>query len=385
MITRVQIRNINSIDYCDIDFQKSKYKYLNNMIYQDKLVNPIAFYGGNGSGKSSFLEAIAALVTLMLDEPTNFSSFIPNRLNITQHIKNIAKNNGEKLNDEFATKLLEEIKSSVTLFFEIKENLYEYFLETSLAGYISNETLTANGNLIFKRGKTSYSYLNKNVKISESLYPTLRRLSMDNYEDNHIIDVFEFLSNFGYIDANNGARVLKATIEKDYRDLIAEKSSLIREILSQYREFPLYNFLSKPNNDGKKEYYIQLDIGDEPLTLPYEYMSSGMLNQSVLLSTLLSLPTNGVLIIDEIEDALHPLTVLDFIKVAQERNIQLIFSSHNTYLLQKLRPDQIFFANWNNGYSTYKKLSDIYPNIREVNNIEKMYFSNMFEEDIKNG
>ena len=55
MLTRVQISNINAIDYCDIDFQKGKYKYLENMIYQDKLVNPIAFYGSNGSGKSSFL------------------------------------------------------------------------------------------------------------------------------------------------------------------------------------------------------------------------------------------------------------------------------------------------------------------------------------------
>ena len=91
-----------------------------------------------------------------------------------------------------------------------------------------------------------------------------------------------------------------------------------------------------------------------------------------------------MLFIDEIEDALHPLTVLDFIKAAQKKNIQLIFSSHNTFILQHLRPDQIFFANWKNGYSTYKKLSDIYPNIREINNIEKMYLANLFDEDIKN-
>jgi AAA15 family ATPase/GTPase len=267
----------------------------------------------------------------------------------------------------------------------LNENLYEYLLETSLGGYISKETLVVNNNLIFKRTKTSYCYNQKKVKIAESLYPTLRRLSMDIYEDSYITEAFEFLSNFGYLDATNRTRALKATVEKDYRDLIVEKSPLIKEILSQYREFPLYSFLSKPTSDGKKEYFIQLDAGKETMILPYQYMSSGMLNQSVLLSTLLSLPSNGVLLIDEIEDALHPLTILDFIHVAQERNIQLIFSSHNTYLLQKLRPDQIIFANWKNGYSTYKKLSDIYPNIREVNNIEKMYFSNMFEEDIKNG
>lgn len=44
MLTRVQIKNINAIDYCDIDFQKSKYKYLENMIYAGKVVNPIAIW-----------------------------------------------------------------------------------------------------------------------------------------------------------------------------------------------------------------------------------------------------------------------------------------------------------------------------------------------------
>ena len=175
------------------------------------------------------------------------------------------------------------------------------------------------------------------------------------------------------------------SVERDYRDIMVEKSATVKSILSQYREFPMYSFTSRVNDEGRKEYRIELETSNGSLTLPYQIMSSGMLNQSVLLSTLLSLSQNSVLFVDEIEDALHPITILDFIKVAQERNVQLIFSSHNTYLLQKLRPDQIFFANWKDGYSTYKKLSDIYPNIREINNIEKMYFSNMFDEDIKNG
>ena len=33
MLTRVQISNINAIDYCDVNFQKGKYKYLENMVY----------------------------------------------------------------------------------------------------------------------------------------------------------------------------------------------------------------------------------------------------------------------------------------------------------------------------------------------------------------
>ena len=65
MLTKVQIKNVNAIDFCDVDFQKGKYKYLDNMIFRDKLVNPIAFYGSNGSGKSSFLKAILTSLKLM--------------------------------------------------------------------------------------------------------------------------------------------------------------------------------------------------------------------------------------------------------------------------------------------------------------------------------
>ena len=122
---------------------------------------------------------------------------------------------------------------------------------------------------------------------------------------------------------------------------------------------------------------------DAQMVLPLSQISDGMLNTSVLLSIILSLPENATLVVDEIEDALHPLTILDFFKVVKEKNIQLIFSSHNTFILQQLRPDQIFFANWKDGFSTYKKLSNIYPNIREINNIEKMYLSNLFDEEIK--
>ena len=385
MLTRVQISNINAIDYCDIDFQKGKYKYLENMIYQDKLVNPIAFYGSNGSGKSSFLNVFLHLLRLLTSDPQNMAPFRINRVYAVHQIKVLGENANKPLTDAAIDESLIAIPSSVKLFFELDVNEYEYYIETSLKGCITKESLFANGVLIFERDINSYDYKNKKNQIAESLYPSLRRIATDNQEDEHITKAYGFLSGIGYVDAAKRDIFFKDVVERDYRDIIVEKSSIVKSILSQYQEFPSYNFMSKLNNEGKKEYYIQLETDDGYINVPYYLMSSGMHSQSVLLSTLLSLPQNSVLFVDEIEDALHPITILDFIKVVQERNIQLIFSSHNTYLLQKLRPDQIIFANWKKGYSTYKKLSDIYPNIREINNIEKMYFSNMFDEEIKNG
>jgi len=385
MLTRVQISNINAIDYCDMNFQKGKYKYLENMVYQDKLVNPIAFYGSNGSGKSSFLKAILYLLRLMLFEPQKASPFVVNRLNVTKQLNKLHGTPERPLTEAEINDSLDSITSFVKLFFEINLDEYEYYIETSVKGCITKEYLSVNSKSIFVRDIDSYQYKQNETSLAESLYPSLRKLAVDNQEDKYITTAFSFLSGMGYIDAVKHNCYFKDAVERDYRDIIVEKSAMVKDILSQYQEFPIYNFVSKLTDDGKKEYRVELKTNEGAVSIPYQLMSSGMMSQSVLLSTLLSLPENGVLFVDEIEDALHPITILDFIKVAQERKIQLIFSSHNTYLLQKMRPDQIIFANWDNGYSTYKKLSDIYPNIREINNIEKMYFSNMFDEDIKNG
>ena len=167
-------------------------------------------------------------------------------------------------------------------------------------------------------------------------------------------------------------------------DFLVENSDNVYNILKKYKEFPLYKLEKITTNTGETKYFINLKMQSTVEKIPMNLMSDGMYNNSFFLSTILTLPKNSVLIIDELESALHPLTIMDFINIIKEKNIQLIFSSHNTFILQKFRPDQIFFANWHEGFSTYKKLSDIYPNIREVNNIEKMYLSSLFDEDIKN-
>ncbi len=383
MITRVQIKNINAIDYCDVDFEKSKYKYLEDMIYNERLVSPVAFYGANGSGKSSFLKAFASLLVLLTKGPEEFQVFTPNQLNI---FRLATKLYGER---EWSSEELHNVlchsRSSILIYFELGGRKYEYFIEIATANYITEEHLSVDGDRIFVRKENGYEYKGKMIEAEPSLFPTLRRIAKDEIgEKTRVVEAYDFLSNMAFVDANKREYLFKAVLEKRYKDVLVEKSDEVVEILKKYREFPLYDIFSTTAQDGSKSYYVNMHIENDTFLLPYEFVSSGMKNQSVMLSMLLSIPENSVLFVDEIEDALHPLTILDFLKIAQQKHIQLIFSSHNTFILQKLRPDQIIFANWKNGYSSYKKLSDIYPNIREVNNIEKMYLSSLFDEEIKN-
>ncbi|HIU44681.1 MAG TPA: AAA family ATPase, partial [Candidatus Enteromonas pullicola] len=64
MLEKIIIKNVNSIDVCELDFTKGNYRYLEENVKGD-IVNPIAIYGHNGSGKSSILNAMAHFIGMM--------------------------------------------------------------------------------------------------------------------------------------------------------------------------------------------------------------------------------------------------------------------------------------------------------------------------------
>ena len=90
MLKKIFIENINSIGKCEIDFEKGNYTYLPNRVMGD-VVNPIAIYGHNGSGKSSFIDAIAHFVFLLNAPLDVLQPFIVNNINFEILEKNQKK------------------------------------------------------------------------------------------------------------------------------------------------------------------------------------------------------------------------------------------------------------------------------------------------------
>lgn len=374
MLTKIEIKNIKSIDNIVIDFQKAKYQYLTEMIFKERNVNPIAIYGKNGSGKSSLLIALCSVTNLLTVEKERLAPFGPNNINLyNDYLKNNKK--------EFASSN-EQTKSSVKLKFVLDELEYEYYIETAFE-CITKEHLKVSSKVIFTRSKTLLKYNHNEEKIEKTFYSSLRKLANEIEVDKNIDMAYNFLSNISFIDPANKIYMCKGYSNKNPFDILVDKSSEVKTLLKKYNDFPLYNIVSQVDPIlGQKQYFYNYDFNSQ-IFLPIANLSSGMFKNSLLLSTVLSMPKDGVLIVDELEHALHPMAILDFLNVVKEKNIQLIFSSHNTFILQHLRPDQIFFAYWKEGFSKYSKLSDIYPNIRQVNNIEKMYLSNLFDEEIE--
>lgn len=381
MLKKITIENINSIGRCELDFKKKSYKFLEDNILED-LVNPIALYGHNGSGKSAVLKAIQNLIYLMTLPIDNLMPFVVNNFLYEEFAADVQ--NGKKADKN-------KLIGKICLEFTLNDLEFTYFLSTSrFDNSIPLEYLKCNQEDVFIRknqteiiGEKKYIIQNRSL-----LLPSLRSLASSEVNNDKIQLAFAFVSSFAFVDlprqhAITGFVSSKSLIGISTLDLLVNKSLEVKEILKNYKEFPIYDIVKKEstqNTNGLPQsgYYLAFE-GKQDSLLPIQMISDGMMNQSVLLSILLSLPENTVLFIDELEQALHPTAMISFLGVIKEKKFQLVFTSHNTHILQHLRPDQIYFAKWKNGFSEYKRLANIYPNIREINNIEKMYLANVFD------
>lgn len=384
MLKKVIVTNVNSIGRCEIDLEKGNYKFLNENI-KDNVVNPLAIYGHNGSGKTSFFMAIDYLLHLMIDTPNVLIPFIVNDF---------------KYKDYFSgNKDMSLITGKIELYFSVNKNEYEYIIATSSFKEIVEERLKVNQTIVFDRTKTNYKYNDKlsSINLNDSkLIPLLRKLAASEIDNLYIQESFNFITSISVVYTNriNGRHGFATSLrlkESNVLDLLTTKADDVKKIIDKYKDFPSYRIVKEKNININETattainagYFVEFIINGKIRKLPIGFISTGMLNQSVLLSTILSLPKSSVILIDELENALHPSTIQNFLHFAQTRDIQMIFSSHNTNILQSLRPDQIYFAHWKDGVSKFSRLSVIYPNIREVNNIEKMYLSSVFDEVIK--
>lgn len=374
MLNKLIIKNVCSIDECVIDFKKNKYSFYEDNVIGD-CVNPVALYGHNGSGKSAVFKAVKTLIALQTTSVDFLFPFIVNQFELVKY---------QKLKNENL------LIGSILIDFDIGNQNYVYYLSTSRKNIIPLESLQKNGEFIFKYENGSIMYKEKEYPLDQNiskLVPALRILASREIEDSDILSSYNYISNFTFVDLPLQSSMMPFVSSKLFSnisrfELMSQKSKEVRELLKEYEEFPLYD-IKKEDSDSlmgnnMQQYKVYMD--DIPdVGLPIEMMSEGMKNQSLLLSILTSLPNDSVLFVDELEQALHPSTIISFLNVVKKKNVQLLFSSHNTHILQHLRPDQIYFAKWEKGFSKYYRLSKIHPNIREINNIEKMYLSNTFD------
>lgn len=131
--------------------------------------------------------------------------------------------------------------------------------------------------------------------------------------------------------------------------------------------------------------------------LPFQKESAGTNTLFMLGALILKALENGsTIIFDELDTSLHPILTSTLIQlfhspISNPKNAQIIYTTHETYLLDKnlLRSDQIWFADKNEFGETDIYAAQDFKGIREDISFEKWYLAGKFNaiphiEDIEN-
>ncbi len=174
----------------------------------------------------------------------------------------------------------------------------------------------------------------------------------------------------GYSIVDNTKEMLKAQIPEDiYKSIVSDllkmkeskKGDSASIILRGPREFFI---LKLDEDDNLVSETLQFSHKTSSSTFGIDEESDGTTRLMDLMTVLLDKRDEAVYVIDEIDRCLHPqLTtrfVLDFLYLAERRNIQLIVTTHESSLLdfEILRKDEIWFVNKEEGVSQLYPLED---------------------------
>lgn len=344
---------------------------------KDRFLRVASIYGANGSGKSSFLEALSFVKELV---EISFSNQPGDVIQYSTH------------------KLAPDGESIFTMQFETQGQRYAYGFSIQ-QGNVKDEYL-----YYFPKNKKTKIFERTQLTVSSgSQYRTVFSLAKKAIKDNRL-----FLS----VAAN-----LSECAEVESAFLFIKEDIVF---YTENNNWGLYSFHTYLENEKiyqrSLNFLKKLDTGivgfkpmieERPLDLPYlpsevlnkyseieldavvdySIFKVGLEEESTGIKKLISIigpiidviDTNKVLIFDEMETGLHETIAREIVKVflqqKGEHNPQLIFSTHDTSLLDAnlFRRDQIWFTELNQ----MERATQLYS-LAELKNVRKI-------ENIKNG
>jgi AAA15 family ATPase/GTPase len=346
MINKIKVKNYKSIyKEIELDFNKSQINYLNNYVTNNNLINPVVLYGDNSSGKSCFLEAFKTIHILMSVDISNVDN-----LNYFDYHRYLGKPG-----EEIIIELELNIRGREYLYRVTGFNFDEIGLEELY--YQDVELLNCDGN-IYK-------------------YSKLRELA-NSTDNKHIKSVYTYLSKIHYMSLEG---IKNSNLNKNSIDMLMINQAKINELLELIiTDYKPIKFMTEHLIDGSR--FLKYKELNNNVELSYvTHMSNGMKKLINLLNFLIDVPNESTVIIDEVENMIHPVNLIKLIETFNSLfNIQLIVSTHNTTLMTNLRPDQIYLVRIHQHNSYIKRLNSIYPRIRNIHNIEKLYYNGVINE-----
>ena len=335
-----------------------------------RLLNSAAIYGANASGKSNILKALNTLIayinTLNIDVDDNIPYYEPFELDKSC----LSQPSIFKLSF-----ILEGIMYEYQIAFdslEVHHEQLDYYPNKRQANlFVRTKNEVKRGAYFQDKRKFSTKALTK--------YPYLSKVAREEHEQ--MQKIYEYLKTYSVFSANN-TFVSSSFIRHHLNKLLQQDEKLKKKLDKLIRiadtHIEKVNFKEKNVNfefddevpDAIKDFIISDNKYE--LLASHKTFRDGLLEgetsfpffQKESMGTitlyglgaliLLILHTGDILVVDEINNSLHPKLCKFLIKLfhhplTNPRNAQLIFASHETTLLDRelLRKDQIWFTEKN--------------------------------------
>ena len=400
MVLEIRIGNLFSIkDEITIDFRAANIKSANAKALADNIftendtdiLKTIVIYGSNASGKSNIIKAIRFCNAMVFESHKHNESTVYN----FQPFKfNGYDNKPSNYFIRFISEGIEyEYSFSFTRLKIITESLYYYPKGRITKIFTRDER-------IGKTKKEKYSFgdqIKRPMDVAENTSEKTLYISRASQMDREIAkEIFVYfhskfilqyvgfgISTIETLSNQNKQQLIEAlkiadsdiidvkikTLKKPGKNISADLTSMtlkVEDVVQDHLQIKTYHkaspdiafdFLSEESQGTIKLFFIMLTILDV-------------------------VKNNKVLLIDEIEDSLHPKIIEYIFNIFRSgEKAQLICTTHNTKFLdlKKFRKDQIFFANKNEDGSTDLYSLYDYSDFRDTMDLEKAYLQGRFD------
>ena len=273
--------------------------------------------------------------------------------------------------------------------FKFRSSVLEYTYEKKDAEYVIRESIKIDGKKIIKNDSGTCSVelngsenLNlENWDSSISLVKYVYANTVLDKEDKNclvFIKFMKFVNQMLWISSTEGLKAIGfVTNTGDVFEQICNMENGIQDLEDFLREVNLpFHLVVKDKGEGKKVY---CRVGEKEVAFA-PLMSSGTKSLVFLFLWYLQRENISFIFIDEFDAFYHTdLSVAVIRKLMEEKNTQVVFTSHNTDIItnELLRPDCYFILD-DNRIQPFCSLTD--KALREAHNLQKMYKAGAFHD-----
>lgn len=400
MVLEIRLSNFFSIkDEITLDFRAASIKSANARTLSDNVfkfedlnvIKTMAIYGANASGKSNIINAIrfchAMVINSHVHNENVIFNFQPFKFSGYEHkpstyfIRFVTSG----IEYEYSFSLTRQKILTESLFYYPKGRITKIFTRDERLGKTKKDKYSF-GDLIKRPFDVAENTSDKTLYISRAsqMDRDIAKEVFNYFFQTFILQYASYgLKAIETLTKENKAHLMEALKIAD-SDIVDVKIKVLKQ---QGKNFNAdLNQLTITVEDVVQDHMQIKTYHRASPDVAFDFLteeSQGTIKLFFIMLTLLDVVKNNkVLLIDEIEDSLHPKIIEYIFNIFRAGDrAQLICTTHNTRFLdlKKFRKDQIFFANKKEDASTDVYSLYDYSDFRDTMDLEKAYLQGRFD------